>query len=164
MNLVDAIEEKLGFKLIVKYARYRIDGWYFQDKSPVDCSTCGATCNIFRCPYTTPKGEYRYWAVVCGGCENALTLDDIPGTNKKILQKWDSKTASSKSKSTSQPDSPSAFGLSKNIALFFVTIAIVGMSSTGSRLCFSARYKSIGQWCVLHVRSASHLTKFHSIL
>ena len=111
LNLVDAIEEKLGFKLIVKYARYHIDGWYFQDKSPVDCSTCGATCSIFRCPYTTSKGEYRYWAVVCGGCENALTLDDIPETNKKILQKWDSKTASSKAKSTSQPDSPSAFGM-----------------------------------------------------
>ena len=89
LNLFDAIRNNLNIEIVVDMPRYLLDSWFFQGESPVKCPECSTSYKIFRCPYTTSKGEYKYWAVVCDGCETASTLDDIPGLNKKALMKWD---------------------------------------------------------------------------
>ena len=89
MNLFDAIRNNLNIEIVVDMPRYRLTGWFFQGESPAKCPTCSTSYKIFRCPYTTSKGEYKYWAVVCDECETASTLDDISEANKKALTKWD---------------------------------------------------------------------------
>ena len=89
LNLFDAIRNNLNIEIVVDMPRYLLDSWFFQGESPVKCPECSTSYKIFRCPYTTSKGEYKYWAVVCDGCETASTLDDIPGLKKKALMKWD---------------------------------------------------------------------------
>ena len=94
MNLIDAVELKLGFEPIVDHPRFDLDGWYFQSDSPVECEKCGTSYKIFRCPYQTSKGKYRYWAVVCDGCATVFALDGIPVAKKKDLKKWDDEIGS----------------------------------------------------------------------
>ena len=89
LNLFDAIRNNLNIEIVVDTPRYQLDGWFFQGEGPVKCPECSTAYKVFRCPYSTSKGEYKYWAVVCDGCETASTLDDIPGLKKNELMKWD---------------------------------------------------------------------------
>ena len=89
LNLFDAIRNNLNIEIVVDTPRYQLDGWFFQGEGPVKCPECSTAYKVFRCPYSTSKGEYKYWAVVCDGCETASTLDDIPGLKKNALMKWD---------------------------------------------------------------------------
>ena len=89
MNLYDAIRKNLNIEIALDMPRYQLDGWFFQGGSPAKCPTCSTSYKIFRCPYTTSMGEYKYWAVVCDDCETVLTLDGISEVNKKVLTKWD---------------------------------------------------------------------------
>ena len=89
MVLAEAVRNSLNIELTAGMPRCQFDGWFFQGESPAKCPECSTNYKIFRCPYTHSKGESKYWAVVCDGCETALTLDDISEANKKALRKWD---------------------------------------------------------------------------
>jgi len=89
LNLVDQIKRELGFDLRNPISRYLLDGWYLQGTCPVLCGQCRTPLTVFRCPYTTTRGNYKYWALVCTGCRAVSSLDDVPNTEKKFLRKWD---------------------------------------------------------------------------
>lgn len=89
MNLLSAVQISLNLELKLDKPRYLLDGWFFQGDSPAKCPICDSTYKIFRCPYTTSKGNYKYWAMVCDGCEIALTPDDISNEIKSVLKKWE---------------------------------------------------------------------------
>ena len=87
-NLVDSIEQSLGVRVVIHVARFNLVGWYLQGEGPLPCAKCGENYRVFRCPYETSVGIYKYWAVVCQKCRLVLTLDDISGAEKNVLRKW----------------------------------------------------------------------------
>ena len=89
LNLLEKVKFEFNFELKTPIGRYLLDGWYLQGVCPVLCRVCSAPYAVFRCPYTTSRGNYRYWALVCIGCETASSLDDVPASEKKFLRKWD---------------------------------------------------------------------------
>ena len=89
LNLIDQVKQELEIDLTSSVGRYLIDGWYFQGISPVLCERCRTPYAVFRCPYTTSKGSYKYWALVCDGCKSVSSLDEVPDSEKKFLRKWD---------------------------------------------------------------------------
>ena len=89
MNLLSAVQINLNLELKLDKPRYLLDGWFFQGDSPAKCPICETSYKIFRCPYTTSKGNYKYWAMVCDGCETVLTPDDISNEIKSVLKKWE---------------------------------------------------------------------------
>lgn len=110
MNLVEVIKNHLNLEVDSDMPRYLLDGWYYQGQSPVSCPACNNPYKIFRCPYTTPKGEYRYWAVVCNCCETISTLDNVSEVSKKALIKWDKSARHNKSTSSTEQVRPLATG------------------------------------------------------
>lgn len=89
MHLLDRVKLELEFDLKSPFSRYLLDGWYFQGICPVLCINCRTPYHVFRCPYTTSAGNYKYWALVCRECESASSLDDVPASEKKFLRQWD---------------------------------------------------------------------------
>ena len=102
MVLAEAVRNSLNIELTAGMPRHLLDGWFFQGESSTKCSECSTTYKIFRCPYSTSKGEYKYWAVVCDECETASTLDDISEASKKALTKWDKGDVQNKPKGNSE--------------------------------------------------------------
>jgi hypothetical protein len=97
LNLFEAIKNNLNIEIGSDMPRYQLDGWYYQGECPVKCPACSNSYKIFRCPYTTSKGEYKYWAVVCDCCETTSTLDSVSKASKKALTKWDKTKIQNKS-------------------------------------------------------------------
>lgn len=89
MNLLDQVKQELEIDLTSSIGRYLIDGWYFQGVCPVLCKQCRTPYAVFRCPYTTSAGSYKYWALVCSSCKSVSSLDEVPDSEKKFLRKWD---------------------------------------------------------------------------
>ena len=89
LNLFDQVKQELEIDLTSSVGRYLIDGWYFQGICPVLCERCRTPYAVFRCPYTTSKGSYKYWAFVCDSCISVSSLDEVPDSEKKFLRKWD---------------------------------------------------------------------------
>ena len=87
-NLVTSIEQSLGVRVVTSVARFNLAGWYLQVEGPLPCGKCGENYRVFRCPYETSAGIYKYWALFCRGCQLILTLDDVLGAEQKILRKW----------------------------------------------------------------------------
>lgn len=108
LNLVEVIKNHLNLEVDSDMPRYLLDGWYYQGQCPVSCPACNNPYKIFRCPYTTPKGEYRYWAVVCDCCETISTLDNVSEASKKALIKWDKSVRHNKSTSSTEQVRPLA--------------------------------------------------------
>jgi hypothetical protein len=90
MNLYQSVANVLGFELESENERHELDGWTIQGETPVDCEDCTSRLVSFRCPYTTTRGEYRYWALVCSSCQTVKSLDEFDEPTKKRLRKWDS--------------------------------------------------------------------------
>ena len=89
LNLLEQVKREFDFELKTPIGRFLLDGWYLQGVCPVLCSDCRTPYTVFRCPYTTSQGNYKYWALVCSGCKTASSLDDVPASEKKFLRKWD---------------------------------------------------------------------------
>lgn len=89
LNLFDLVKQELGIDLRSPVGRYRLAGWQRQGVCPILCKVCGLPYAVFRCPYTTSKGNYKYWALVCRGCVSVLSLDDVSESDKKFLRQWD---------------------------------------------------------------------------
>lgn len=89
LNLLDQVKQELEIDLTSSIGRYLIDGWYFQGVCPVLCKKCRTPYAVFRCPYTTSAGSYRYWALVCSSCKSVSSLDEVPDSEKKFLRAWD---------------------------------------------------------------------------
>ena len=92
VNLAVAVRGNFDFEPTMELPRFRLKGWFLQGTGPVKCSKCTTAYEIFRCPYTTTKGEYKYWAMVCVGCKKVTTLDKISGVDKKSLEKWNERS------------------------------------------------------------------------
>ena len=105
VNLAVAVRGNFDFEPTMELPRFRLKGWFLQGTGPVKCSECTTAYEIFRCPYTTTKGEYKYWAMVCVGCKKVTTLDKISGVDKKSLEKWNERSlkVASGSKTQSGP-------------------------------------------------------------
>lgn len=87
-NLAYSIEQSLGVQVVTNLARFNLAGWYLQGEGPLPCAKCGENYRVFRCPYETSAGIYKYWAIVCRKCQSVLTFDDISGAEKKVIRKW----------------------------------------------------------------------------
>jgi superfamily I DNA/RNA helicase len=90
VNLFDAVDKALSFKFESENDKYELEGWTQQGTTPAQCEECDSQLESFRCPYTTSRGEYRYWALVCSSCQSVKSLDEFDEATKKILRKWDS--------------------------------------------------------------------------
>jgi hypothetical protein len=88
VNLISAIQTELGISVNPDLERYHLDGWYLEGTAPIQCHKCASSIHVFRCPYTTNRGEFRYWAIVCVRCESVTTFDQLPADDQKALRKW----------------------------------------------------------------------------
>ncbi len=89
MNLFDAVDKALSFRFESENEKHELEGWTQQGITPVQCEECDSQLVSFRCPYTTSRGEYRYWALVCSSCQSVKGLDEFDEPTKKRLRKWD---------------------------------------------------------------------------
>lgn len=73
------------------WARFEEQEWSFQGASSVVCDDCisGGPLHVYRKPYTTTQGDYRYWAIVCLDCRTIRALVDLSLDVKKQLRRWD---------------------------------------------------------------------------
>lgn len=98
MTLADAVERQLGVKIDCNGERHELEGWNFQAETPLACRACGALLLSFRCPYSTARGEYRYWALICPSCRTAIGLDVLDKVSVRQLRQWDSGDAPKRAK------------------------------------------------------------------
>lgn len=89
MDLVQAVQAKLKIAVATSNDRHQRSGWYWQGQAPVSCSHCSVSYHVFRCPYSTDRGNFKYWALVCANCLIVVSLDDLREDERKLLRKWD---------------------------------------------------------------------------
>ena len=86
-TLACCTQEWFGFTIQTKFNRFNTDGWFGAGQTKSHCSTCGELLWAFRKPYTTTKGEYLYWALVCANCRSAIDPASLSDTDRKLLYK-----------------------------------------------------------------------------
>jgi superfamily I DNA/RNA helicase len=86
--LPELIFKTLGVSVLGLIDRFVTSGWRHQGKTEIGCYDCETEYHVFRKPYSTTKGEYEYWAIVCIGCKSCEGLDSMDTTTQKIFREW----------------------------------------------------------------------------
>ena len=82
-------EKTLGVRLPTLLPRFESSGWRYQGRTDLDCSDCGQEeYEIFRKPYTTTKGNYEYWGIVCTHCLSCSGLDEFDQPSGNLFRAW----------------------------------------------------------------------------
>jgi len=68
-------------------ARFNNENWFFIGETVAECPYCSNLLYGFRAPYTTTKGEYHYWALLCAHCRVALEPTNLSDAAKSELHK-----------------------------------------------------------------------------
>lgn len=94
-SVPDLVEARFGVKVECSLARFEELGWTFQGECDIGCGDCDSEVPfvIYRKPYTTPLGSYRYWAIVCLNCRSVMALNDFESDDKKAFRTWDMEDA-----------------------------------------------------------------------
>jgi superfamily II DNA/RNA helicase/cold shock CspA family protein len=88
-TLVDLVFAGHGVLIDVGLVRFMSDGWFAVGSIGAKCPQCGATSlQGFRKPYTTSRGEYHYWALVCVSCKRAFEPGSLDDVSKKRLKAY----------------------------------------------------------------------------
>lgn len=88
MTLPDFIEGLLGVKVSKVLTRFKTSGWRHQGETDIGCFDCDADYHVFRKPYTTTKGNYEYWGIVCVRCRTCNGLDVMDAATKSLFRRW----------------------------------------------------------------------------
>ena len=86
-SLDDCTREWFGFAVQSKRARFKSKGWFGTGQTGCNCTDCGDPLWAFRKPYTTSKGDYLYWALVCSRCRTAIDPASLTEGERKQLYK-----------------------------------------------------------------------------
>jgi hypothetical protein len=70
--------------------RFDEDGWYLQGTSDLVCTVCTTDepLIVYRRPYTTTKGAYEYWGIVCICCRIVRAWVDYDAATQRLLKRW----------------------------------------------------------------------------
>jgi hypothetical protein len=73
------------------YTRFEGSGWSFQGECDISCGDCDTSepLIIYRKPYETSQGKYRFWAIVCLNCKTIRALTDFRKEQQKYFQAWE---------------------------------------------------------------------------
>jgi len=105
----ELVQKLFDEEIEITHERFSQPGWYYQGQAPLLCGECEADLEIFRKPYSTSKGEYEYWAIVCLGCSECSELADFDLAAQKEFRKWSSEEVISKPKKIeSRPMKPAS--------------------------------------------------------
>ena len=105
----ELVQKLFDEEIEITHERFSQPGWYYQGRAPLLCGECEADLEIFRKPYSTSKGEYEYWAIVCLGCSECSELDDFDLAAQKEFRNWSSEEVISKPKKIeSKPVKPAS--------------------------------------------------------
>ena len=82
---------RYGVEVECSHERFTEPGWSFQGVCDVHCGDCedGGPFVIYRKPYQTSQGSYRYWAIVCLTCRTASSLKDFATADHAVFRAWD---------------------------------------------------------------------------
>ena len=106
-SVIALVKASAGVVVVPTKARFTESGWSFEGTPDVVCDACDGPLDVYRKPYTTTKGSYRYWAVVCIGCREACSLDDFEPEAQKALRQWSEQTSTGAVATTIRPVGPS---------------------------------------------------------
>jgi len=86
--LPEQVKDLLGITISNPIGRFKVEGWRHQGLSDVGCFDCGDEYEVFRKHYSTTKGEYEYWALICKKCRSCVGLDEMDAGTKRHLRNW----------------------------------------------------------------------------
>lgn len=103
------VESRFGVKVECSNARFKELGWTFQGEPDIICGDCDSEIPfiIYRKPYTTSQGSYRYWAIVCLTCRTVSALQDFQRDDQELFRAWDTE-AEVQEVSPTAPEEPEA--------------------------------------------------------
>ncbi len=90
-SVPDLVESRFGVRVECSHGRFKEPGWTFQGGCDVSCGDCDSEASlvVYRKPYTTSQGTYRYWAIVCMSCKVVSALGDFESADQKSFRAWD---------------------------------------------------------------------------
>lgn len=88
LTLPNLIEGLLGITVSKLIPRFRTTGWRHQGLTDIGCYDCETDYHVFRKPYTTTKGGYEYWAIVCSRCRTCVGLDVMDAATTRMFREW----------------------------------------------------------------------------
>lgn len=90
-SVLALVESRFGVKVGKVLARFGTPGWTFQGQCDISCGTCDNSGPLFvyRKPYVTTQGSYRYWGIVCLNCKTIRALTDFRKEQQKFFQAWE---------------------------------------------------------------------------
>ncbi len=95
-SVSDLVKKLFDEEIEIEHPRFSQSGWYYQGKSPLGCAECESAYEIFRKPYSTSKGEYEYWAIVCISCETSSELNEFETSAQAEFRNWSKETSHEK--------------------------------------------------------------------
>ena len=87
-TLTELVNELFNISLVNLIDRFNSQGWRYQGRTNIGCIECGEDYEVFRKPYTTTKGDYEYWGIVCKNCETCTGLDIMDSLTKKHFRDY----------------------------------------------------------------------------
>lgn len=85
------VRARFGVDVACSHQRFTEPGWSYQGVCDLICGDCDqdAPFVIYRKPYETSRGSYRYWAIVCLTCKTASSLKDFDTADHAAFRRWD---------------------------------------------------------------------------
>jgi hypothetical protein len=104
-SVPDLVKAAYGISVECSVPRFAEPGWAVQGTCDIGCGSCGTDSPfiVYRKPYTTPRGTYRYWAIVCLACKSVRELKAFEAAHQEAFRSWDAQ-ASSRSSSPAVTD------------------------------------------------------------
>ncbi len=98
-SVPDLVKAAYGISVECSVPRFAEPGWAVQGTCAIGCGTCGTDSPfiVYRKPYTTPRGTYRYWAIVCLPCKSVRELKAFEAVHKEAFRSWDAQVSSNPS-------------------------------------------------------------------
>jgi len=87
-TIIEFAQELFSIQLGNLTERFATPGWRYQGNTDVACKECGSYYEVFRKHYTTAKGDYEYWGVLCKECQSCTGLDVLDKSTTKQLREW----------------------------------------------------------------------------
>ncbi len=88
LSVVALVLARSGVIVTPLHPRFEELGWSLEGAPEVLCNVCAGPLEVYRKPYETTQGSYRYWAIVCLGCTDVRALGDLDAPLKKELRSW----------------------------------------------------------------------------
>lgn len=88
-SLPELVESILGISLANPVGRFKSKDWTYIGKAPVQCPECSLDLEVFRKPYETSQGHFKFWGLICASCRSSFGLKKVSNDDKKRLYVWE---------------------------------------------------------------------------